>query len=497
MTDTRVLLDKITAFRQRLESMPRLVPQPTPNEAPPQRQGALAEGLEEKVRAGSRTQALLESSLRQLTRLDSAGPCPNELTARAKRVLGEAKEIVARLRTLADHPLLAGPPPGPDGAQPDVDPLCLHYRETAAPMESGVRLASAFPDAASVQLRLCDGIEAILDTARRRLADLHQALAHRAHDAGQVDTLAHLLTCLDAGKHLDEKPFIELAEALLGEDPSTPLRLLSASPSAKQAFLGGRAFDPPVRFVACHSLSVARVLARMIHNDPVWSTQPLPVILSALVHDIGMLRVPLEIIGATEPLSDEQRRQLEVHAGAGAELVVERVPALAMLAEPIAHHHERLDGTGYPSGLREGQLSSLARLVAVADVYAALSCPRPHRTGRDPRTALTDTLLLGDRAQLDRTHAQRLMKLGLYPAGSVVELADRSVGVVVANHPAKANLNSAARPVLALLTSPERHILPSPRYLDLAETEHGSVVRTLSPAERSALLARHYPQWAV
>src|SRR5262245_49011119 len=135
MTDTRVLLEKITAFRQRLESMPRLTSQ-LPNEAPavveppPVPEGA---DLEERVRAGSRTQALLETSLRRLAGLaEESGPCPGQLTGRARRLLGEAREIVQRLRALADDPLLAGPPPGVDGSAPDIDPLAFHYRETAA-----------------------------------------------------------------------------------------------------------------------------------------------------------------------------------------------------------------------------------------------------------------------------------------------------------------------------------------------------------------------------
>ena len=94
MTDTRVLLDKITAFRQRLESMPRLVPQAaneSPNAPPRTRDDAGTAELVSQVRAGSRTQAVIERSLRQLTGLtEGSGPCPAELTPRAKRVLEEA-----------------------------------------------------------------------------------------------------------------------------------------------------------------------------------------------------------------------------------------------------------------------------------------------------------------------------------------------------------------------------------------------------------------------
>lgn len=499
MTDTRVLIDKITAFRQRLESMPRLVPQPqTEVAAPPAPVATAADELETKVRAGSRTQAILESSLRQLAGLaESPDPCPGHLTARAKRLLGEARAILQRLRMLADDPLLAGPPARADGSAPEIDPLAFHFRETAALLESAVRLASTFPDTATVQLRLCDGIDSILELARRRFADLQEALTRRARDAQQADTLAHLLTALDAGQQLHQKPFADLASAILADEPAGPLGLLGAEVTASQAYLGGPAFPAPARFVACHALTTARVMARLVHNDPVWRSAPLAPVVAALLHDVGMLRVPVELLNTTGPLSDEQRRVVEGHAAAGAELVTQQVPTLAMLGEPIAHHHERSDGTGYPGGLKEDSLSSLARLLAVADVYAAFCCPRPHRDARDPRTALTDTLLLAERGQLDRGHAQKLLKLALYPVGSVVELSDGAVGVVVANHSGKTNLTAAARPVLALLTDADKRILPTARHLDLAETDHGLVVRTLGRSEREKFLARHYPQFTI
>src|SRR5207302_2281552 len=119
--------------------------------------------------------------------------------------------------------------------------------------------------------------------------------------------------------------------------------------------------------------------------------------------------------------------------------------------------------TGYPDGRRELQLTALPRLLAVGDVYAALCCPRPHRPARETRTALTDTLLLAEQGALDRYHAERLLQLSFYPVGSVVELADGAVGVVVATHMSRRDLTTPARPVVALLTDSQGQRLPLPR----------------------------------
>src|SRR5207302_1036318 len=156
--------------------------------------------------------------------------------------------------------------------------------------------------------------------------------------------------------------------------------------------------------------------------------------LAALVHDVGMLRVPLEILVHPGSLNDEQKRAVERHTQIGADLAARLLPNGAWLAEATGGHHERLDGTGYPGGLRDGHIAPLTRLLAVCDVYAALRAPRPHREARSTRTALADTLLLADQGALDPREAERLLLLSFYPPGTVVELADGAVGLVVATH---------------------------------------------------------------
>src|SRR5262249_1706136 len=161
-------------------------------------------------------------------------------------------------------------------------------------------------------------------------------------------------------------------------------------------------------------------------------------VLAALLHDVGLLGLSADLLGKVGTLTDAQRREVERHPQEGAELVKFRLPTAAGLADGIAQHHERLDGTGYPARLRGGQIGAPGRVLAVADVYAAQCCARPHRAAIDPRTALTDTLLLAERDGLDRNWAEKLLHLSFYPVGSVVELTDGSVGRVVATHPLRA-----------------------------------------------------------
>jgi HD-GYP domain-containing protein (c-di-GMP phosphodiesterase class II) len=350
--------------------------------------------------------------------------------------------------------------------------------------DAALRLVQAFPETPSVQLRLCDGLDAILHAIRGRLAHLITAVETRRREWGRVERLAALLADLDAGKPGTLRPFADIAEELFAEArEARPLRFLACDPAPLVA-----------RFVACHSLNVAQVVARVVRDDAEWGQSPIEPVVAALLCDAGMLRVPAETLGSVEPLTDERRRQIEGHAHAGADAVARCMPAAAKLAPAVAGHHERADGSGYPAGLTRDQADPLARLLAACDVYAAQCAPRPHRPALDPRTALADTLMLAETGKLDPDQAQKLLRLGFHPAGTVVELSDGRCGLVVANHPPAADLRPTTRPVVAVLTDPDGRILPRSEHLDLAAAEGAGVVGALSADRRRELLAGHYPE---
>jgi hypothetical protein len=485
-------LNRIAEFRKRLDAMPRLV---AVNEPPPgPRPTPTPEPAPETSEAGSRTQAILEYSLRQLG--GTTEVTPPVLTGRARRLLADAQGLVGRMRVLADDPLLAGPPASPDGVNGPADPLAVHYRETAALTEAAVRYALTFPESAADQARLCEGLEAMLDAAHRRFGLMATALERRRVDEGRIATLATFLRALDEADGLiDPAPVLDLAEALLAEDVGRPLRFLGASPAEAQAYLGGPTHPAPARFVAAHGLNCAGVLARLVRSDPEWQLKARDVVLAGLLHDVGMLRVDPDLLNHGGLCDHEKRRTVEGHAAAGAERILTGLPGLGEVAEAVAAHHERCDGTGYPAERTGDEISPLGRLLAAADVYAAMCAPRPHRPAHDPRAALTDVLLLAERGRLDRYAAEKLMALGLYPAGTVVELADGATAVVLAPHDPRTALHVAAKPLVAVLADGDGRALPNPRFLDLAGTGGGPVVRSLEPIDRLRRLGRSYPEW--
>ena len=108
---------------------------------------------------------------------------------------------------------------------------------------------------------------------------------------------------------------------------------------------------------------------------------------AAMLHDIGKLAISNRILDKPGRLTADEFRRVRQHPLVTAR-IMERIPGFAELAPLAAAHHERLDGGGYPYGLRAGNLTMPMRILAVADVFEALTSARPYRPAMDVETAL-------------------------------------------------------------------------------------------------------------
>ena len=107
----------------------------------------------------------------------------------------------------------------------------------------------------------------------------------------------------------------------------------------------------------------------------------------SLLHDVGKNALPPQVLFKCGRLSAEEFAAVKYHPIIG-DLLCARVPGLASARPIVRHHHERLDGSGYPDGLRGDQIPLLAQIVGVVDVYDALICLRPYKPAYDPAHAL-------------------------------------------------------------------------------------------------------------
>jgi len=112
---------------------------------------------------------------------------------------------------------------------------------------------------------------------------------------------------------------------------------------------------------------------------------------AGLLHDIGKISVPIEILSKPGRLTAEEMRLIHPHSTVGYEILA-RIPFDGPVAEMVWQHHERLDGSGYPRGLRGEDILLEARILAVADVVEAMASHRPYRPSLGIRAALQEVV---------------------------------------------------------------------------------------------------------
>jgi len=120
---------------------------------------------------------------------------------------------------------------------------------------------------------------------------------------------------------------------------------------------------------------------------------------AALLHDIGKVAIPDSILSKPGPLSDEEWQVMRSHSIVG-ERILRAVPGLGPVARMVRHGHERLDGTGYPDGLRGDEIPLGSRIVLVCDAYDAMTSPRPYRDALSAQDAVAE-LVAGSGTQFD------------------------------------------------------------------------------------------------
>jgi putative nucleotidyltransferase with HDIG domain len=153
--------------------------------------------------------------------------------------------------------------------------------------------------------------------------------------------------------------------------------------------------------------------------------------LAALMHDIGKVRTPLEVLNKPDKLTDHEFTIMKRHTVEGAE-ILRKTPDIPALAPVVAfEHHLRLDGTGYPHGVTRGSLNIGTMLCSIADVYDAMRSQRRYQEAF-PTDRILEVLRRNDGQQFDQRLVRRFSQLvGIYPAGNLVRLNTGEIAVVL------------------------------------------------------------------
>ncbi len=187
--------------------------------------------------------------------------------------------------------------------------------------------------------------------------------------------------------------------------------------------------------------------------------------LGALLHDIGMVRIPNKILLKKQPLTPAERATIEKHTEYGL-AVLAKTPEIPVDVLKIVHsHHERMDGKGYPQGLQTKEIGLLVRMVTIASVYEALTRERFYTETLSPVAALK-YLYTSGKAIFDAHLVEKFIQaLGIYPSGCVVELNTGELGVVI-----NVNAQNRLRPTLRIVTNAQKQLLSQEYIIDLTDS---------------------------
>jgi HD-GYP domain-containing protein (c-di-GMP phosphodiesterase class II) len=192
--------------------------------------------------------------------------------------------------------------------------------------------------------------------------------------------------------------------------------------------------------------------------------------LAGLLHDLGKALVPLEILNKPGKLTDEEFAVVRTHPDLGHRLLVEGQGASAGALDVCLHHHERMDGTGYPKRLSGEDLSTLARMGAICDVYDAITSNRPYKAGWDPAESIARMASWKGHFDPDIFRAF-VRSLGIYPNGALVRLASGRLAVVLAQNP-----DALTSPLVKVFFDAQREMPLTPALIDLARSNADKIV---------------------
>ena len=203
--------------------------------------------------------------------------------------------------------------------------------------------------------------------------------------------------------------------------------------------------------------------------------------LAALMHDIGKVRTPTEVLNKPDKLTDDEFAIMRMHVVDGAE-ILRRTPEMPQIAPVIAfEHHLRLDGTGYPFGVSRSGLNIGTMLCSIADVYDAMRSQRAYQQAF-PSDRILAVMKRNDGQQFDQHLVRRFTQLlGIYPPGNLVRLDSGEIAVVLVVH-----APDPYKPRVRVIISPSGERLDQPFDLNLWESEGAGskqIVAPLNPAD--------------
>lgn len=212
-----------------------------------------------------------------------------------------------------------------------------------------------------------------------------------------------------------------------------------------------------------HSVAVCALMIALARQLGLDEAQTREAGFAGLLHDLGKMAIPTAVLNKPGKLSDAEFALMKNHPQAGHRMLLAGTGVSPVTLDVCLHHHEKTNGSGYPHGLADAQISLFAKMGAVCDVYDAITSNRCYKTGWDPAESLR-RMAEWSKGHFDERVFQAFVKsVGIYPIGALVRLESQHLAVVV-----EQSERSLLTPHVKVFFSIRSGTRIAPRLLDLS-----------------------------
>jgi HD-GYP domain-containing protein (c-di-GMP phosphodiesterase class II) len=278
--------------------------------------------------------------------------------------------------------------------------------------------------------------------------ELQRAARLRARAA---ETMRHMFTEARLGNAIEPGECVSLVDDVvesINRHPDALLSLVRLKNADEYTYL--------------HSVAVCALMVALGRQLGLGDAQCHEAGMAGMLHDLGKAAMPQEVLNKPGKLTPAEFEIVKQHPVRGHEMLLAGAHVSEAVMDVCRHHHERVDGTGYPDGLTVEQISLLARMGAVCDVYDAVTSDRPYKAAWDPAQALSQMATW--KGHFDPAIFQSFVRsVGIYPTGSLVRMRSGRLAVVLEQNP-----STLTKPRVKLFFSTKAGLPLKPQVLDLA-----------------------------
>lgn len=235
-----------------------------------------------------------------------------------------------------------------------------------------------------------------------------------------------------------------------------------------------------------HSLNVGILLANFARFLELDEQEIEQLAYSGLLHDLGKIKIDDAILHKPGRLTVEEMEEMKKHVNYGVEFL-HQMKIDTSLIKWVSEHHERLDGLGYPAQLTADQITRQGRMLAIVDMYDALTADRCYKPGMSSQKAL-QILLKDSKNKLDPALLQQFIRcMGIYPVGSLVELSNNKVALVI-----KQNDKQPLKPHVRVFYSTAGNHYLTPREVNLATDDRVKIDKAVVASDYNIDINRFF-----